>query len=126
MSVSVCDVGEGAVLPAFLTDLTGGFEDISHETAEWIRVSKNIFYSWHYGGEPYNVERMKVLSQKWSVPTFGTELGCSQFDAAKASGISHSYWHYSSYCNTGPAFGNRSVPTDTFGACILGWASGDS
>ena len=32
----------------------------------------------------------------------------------------------SSYCNTGPWFGNRTVPTDTFGACILGWASGNS
>ena len=60
------------------------------------------------------------------VPTFGTELGCDQFDAAAAANISHSYWHYSCYCDTGPAFGNRSVPEDTFGACILGWRSGDS
>jgi hypothetical protein len=34
--------------------------------------------------------------------------------------------HYSSYCNTGPAFGNRAVPTDTFGACLLGWDGGDN
>ena len=69
---------------------------------------------------------MQAISAKWNIPTFGTETGCDQFEAAKAAGISHSYWHYSSYCNTGPAFGNRSVPGDTFGACILGWASGNS
>ena len=69
---------------------------------------------------------MQAVSAQWSMPTFGTELTCEIFDAAAAANISHSYWHYSSYCNTGPWFGNRSVPTETFGACILGWASGNS
>ncbi len=57
---------------------------------------------------------------------FATETGCEHFDAAAAAGISHSYWHYSSYCTSGPSFGNRSVPDATFGACILGWGGGDS
>lgn len=43
-----------------------------------------------------------------------------------AVNISHSYWHYSSYCNTGADFGNLKVPDETFGACILGWGAGDS
>ena len=66
------------------------------------------------------------MTKKWGIPTFGTELGCDQFDAARAAGISHSYWHYSAYCNTGADFGDRAVPGDTFGACILGWGAGDS
>ena len=49
-----------------------------------------------------------------------------QWKAATAANISHAYWHYSAYCTTGAAFGNRSVPSDTFGGCMLGWAGGDS
>lgn len=51
-------------------------------------------------------------------------MSCPLWKATVAAGISHSYWHYSAYCTTGRSFGNRSVPADTFGACILGWASG--
>jgi len=126
MSVSVCDVGEGSVLPALVTKLTGGHEDISKDTIEWIKASNSAFYAWHYGTEPQDVNNMQAISKEWNIPTFATETNCRQFDAAKAANISHSYWHYSCYCNTGPAFGNRKVPTDTFGACILGWGSGAS
>lgn len=126
ISVNICDIGEASLLPAWVTKLTGGAEFISKETIEWIKASNNVFYSWHYGTVPSNIKNMQEISQKWNVPTFGTELGCDQFKAAKAANISHSYWHYSAYCNTGPAFGNRKAPEDTFGACILGWASGGS
>ena len=126
MSVSICDIGEGSVLPAWVTSLTGGFEDISRDTERWIKAAGTLFYAWHYGDEPQNVDNMLAISRKWGVPSFATETGCGQFEAAAAANISHSYWHYSSYCNTGPWFGNRTVPTDTFGACILGWASGNS
>ena len=126
MSVSICDTGEGSVMPAWVTKLTGGFEDISSDTEAWVKTSGNLFYAWHYGTVPTDIKNLQAVTQKWGVPTFGTELGCDQFDAAITAGISHSYWHYSSYCNTGPSFGNRTVPTDTFGACILGWGSGDS
>eukprot|EP00812_Abedinium_dasypus_P012961 NODE_6467_length_504_cov_201.861915.p3 GENE.NODE_6467_length_504_cov_201.861915~~NODE_6467_length_504_cov_201.861915.p3 ORF type:complete len:119 (+),score=23.32 NODE_6467_length_504_cov_201.861915:42-398(+) len=91
-----------------------------------IKASNNLFYAWHYGDVPQDIQNMQAISSTWNLPTFGTELGCDHFKAAAKAGISHSYWHYSSYCNTGPAFGNRAVPTDTFGACILGWAGGDS
>merc|ERR1712070_228666 len=70
---------------------------------------------------------MKEISKKWGIPTFGTELGCGQFWAAKNASISHSYWHYSDYCNTRPEyFGNIKIPEESFGACILGWGSGRS
>jgi hypothetical protein len=158
MSVSICDVGEGSVLPRWVTDLTGGAEDIAADTVAWIKQSSNVFYTWHYGkvhqqraprtslscshvcvlvfrvvlilpglGKvPEDVHNMQALSKEWGVPTFATETGCEHFDAAAAAGISHSYWHYSSYCTSGPSFGNRSVPDATFGACILGWGGGDS
>ena len=56
----------------------------------------NVFYAWHYGDDANQaVKNMQAISNKWNVPSFGTELGCSQFEAAKAAGIGHSYWHYS-------------------------------
>jgi len=125
-SVAVCDVGEASVLPDWVTLITGGFEDISSETEAWLKSSNNLFYAWHYGKVPTDINNMKALSFRWNMPTFGTELGCDTFCPAKDAGISHSYWHYSSYCNTGPCFGNKKVPEETFGACLLGWGSGDS
>jgi hypothetical protein len=109
-----------------VTTLTGGAEDISKDTINWIKQSENVFYAWHYGKVPEDVENMQAISKEWDIPTFATETGCDHFNAAAAANISHSYWHYSSYCNTGPSFGNLSVPGDTFGACILGWGGGDS
>mmetsp|Transcript_110357 Transcript_110357/g.213717 ORF Transcript_110357/g.213717 Transcript_110357/m.213717 type:complete len:449 (-) Transcript_110357:123-1469(-) len=126
MSVSIADVGEGSVLPSWVSKFTGGDEDISKETVDWIKNANTVFYAWHYGDIPTDINNMKALSKEWNVPTFGTELGCSHWDAAKAANISHSYWHYSAYCTTGPGFGNRKVPEDTFGGCILGWGGGNS
>jgi len=125
-SVSIADVGEGSVLPAWVTKLTGGAEDISEDTIKWIKSSNSVFYAWHYGTVPQDVKNMQAISAEWNVPTFATETGCDHFNAAAAANISHSYWHYSSYCNTGQCFGNRAVPANTFGGCILGWGSGDS
>ena len=124
-SVAIADIGEGSVLPAWITDLTGGFELISAEAEDYIKNSNNTFYAWHYGDVPADIENMQAISKNWDIPTFGTELGCDHFAAAKAANMSHSYWHYSAYCNTGHYFGNKAVPQETFGACILGWTSGD-
>jgi len=126
MSVSISDVGEGSILPAWITELTGGYEGIAPDTVEWIKQSENVFYAWHYGAIPQNIENMQALSKEWNVPTFGTETNCPVFDAAAQANISHSYWQYSSYCNTGESFGNLSVPNETFGACILGWHGANS
>lgn len=127
MSVSISDIGEASLLPAWVLKLTGGHQDISKDMFDWIKASNNVFYAWHYGDVPGAIKNMQALSESWKVPTFGTELDCSQFEAATAAKISHSYWHYSAYCNTyAPWFGNMSVPSDTFGACILGWDSANS
>jgi len=126
MSVTIADVGEGSVLPSWFTAITGGALDIPGELVDWIKASNNVFYAWHYGDVPTNVKNMQAVSKKWNVPSFATEVGCDSFLAAKEANISHSYWHYSAYCNTGASFGNKAVPSETFGACILGWGSGDS
>ena len=53
----------------------------------------------------------KAVQKNWNIPSFSTEAGgCDWWNACAAANISHSYWHYSSYCTTGPDFGNRSVP----------------
>ena len=99
------------------------------------------------------VQFVRNITMEWNVPSFATEFGgCDVWEAMVAAGISHSYWHYSCYCTTGPSFGNRRVPEDTFGGCkppllslssgwhssqdgsddillltgILGWGSGNS
>ena len=131
MAVSITDTGEGAVLPAWLTKLAGAGILIDKDTVDWIKKSNNVFYSWHYYGNPSTpaqaVENALAIQRSWNVPSFATEFGsCAAWTAAREANISHSYWHYSSYCTTGPSFGNRKVPGETFGACILGWAAGDS
>jgi hypothetical protein len=66
--------------------------------------------------------------KEWNVPSFISELGdCETWNAVDKANISHTYWHYSSYCNTDAYyFGNKKIPDETFGACILGWANGKS
>jgi hypothetical protein len=133
MSVSLAETGEGAVIPDWVSKIGGGDFDISSSTLEWIKASKTLFFAWHYygGGKDYDwqtaAKNANAISADWNVPNFATEfMDCDAWKGLAEVGISHSYWHYSNYCNTSPQFGNRSVPKDTFGACILGWGSGDS
>lgn len=131
MSVSLCDIGEGAILPKWVDEFFGGGVAIDKETVEWIKASTTLFYAWHWYGNPSQpetaVRNAQELMAEWDIPSFLTEFGsCDGWRAAVAANISVTYWHYSSYCTTGPAFGNRTVPSDTFGGCLLGWAGGDS
>eukprot|EP00035_Acanthoeca_spectabilis_P019869 m.429993 g.429993 ORF g.429993 m.429993 type:complete len:452 (-) comp17104_c0_seq1:443-1798(-) len=131
MSVAICDTGEGAVLPAWVDKVIGGGIAIDPATVAWIKQATTLFYAWHWYGDPKNVDdavkNVQAIGSEWNVPTFATEFGsCEAWTAAEQANISHLYWHYSSYCNTGPWFGNRTVPTDTFGGCLLGWAGGSS
>ena len=130
MAVSVADTGEAVVLPSWIVDIVGSV-GISNETLAWMKSAGNVFLAWHWYGLPGNateaVQDALALGELWGVPTLLTEFGdCAAWNAAAQAGVGHLFWHYSAYCNTGPAFGNRSVPQDTFGACILGWASGNS
>ena len=131
MSVSVMDTGEGVLLPDWVVKIAGGGGFISNATLAWIKSAGTVFYAWHWYGLPASpteaVADAEALGESWGIPTFATEFGdCGAWTACAAANVSHLYWHYSSYCTTGPAFGNRAVPADTFGACILGWANGDS
>ena len=58
-SVSIADVGEGSVFPGWITQYTGGFEDISSDTEKYIKDENRLFYAWHYGTMP------KILKQRW-------------------------------------------------------------
>lgn len=132
ISVSIADTGEGAVLPGWVYELTDllplPYLAPSKSTEEWIKQSSNVFYAFHWYGQPATpeeaIKNVHGIMRDWHVPSFATEGFCSIWWAAKNASISHSYWHYSSYCNTGPDFGNRKVPEDTFGGCMLGWAAG--
>jgi hypothetical protein len=95
------------------------------------KASKNSFYAWHWYGTPTDpedaVKSVKAISHAWDVPSVLTEfMSCAVWSAATDSDMSLLYWHYSAYCNTGPDFGNLSVPDQTYGACILGWGGGTS
>ena len=133
MAISVMDTGEGVILPDWVLYVTHGTEDISPETLDWIKSSNNVFYAWHWYGVPAvatdAVKEAQTLGNDWNVPTMATEfMDCAVWKACVDAGISHSYWHYSAYCNTGSSFSamNLTVPTETFGACILGWGGGTS
>ena len=134
MSVSVCDVGEGAVIPDWVIRIVGGSELISAETLHWIKTAGTVFYPWHWYHIPLSpfdaLHYATTLGASWGIPTFATEFSsasdCQLWNACVAANVSHFYWHYSAYCTTGPDFGNRQVPSETFGACILGWAGGIS
>jgi hypothetical protein len=131
MSISVMDISEGVVLPDWVTRIGLGGFDISTVAMQWIKTSGTVYYAWHWYGQPSSATEAVVyaeaLGESWGVPTFATEfMDCSAWKAAAAKNVSHTYWHYSAYCTTGPAFGNRAVPESSFGACILGWAAGTS
>jgi hypothetical protein len=130
MSVAVCESGEGPLIPAAVTEHNSDFL-ISEDTIDWMKASSNLFYAWHWYGSPKStdtaVANMQAIGEAWNMPTYLTEfMDCEAWNSAQMANISISYWHYSAYCTTGPAFGDLSVPEETFGACILGWDGGDS
>ncbi len=129
MSVSVTDIGEGAVLPKWFSQLDPGI-GLYPSTEKWLRQAPNLFYSWHWYGNPKNpetaVENVQEIMKKWNMPSMLTEtMSCSAIIPAEKAGISWSYWHYSQYCDTAQAYGGK-LPPKSFGACILGWGAGTS
>jgi hypothetical protein len=130
MSVAICDIGEGAVIPDWVSKFDAGFT-LSFETTRWLKSATTIFYAWHWYGQPSDpadaVKNVQSIGNAWNVPTFLTEfMSCDAWNNAQSANISISYWHYSAYCDTGKGFGDKLVPDDTFGACILGWGGGNS
>jgi hypothetical protein len=125
LAVSVTDVGEVFELPHWFVKLAGGGIDISDSAMAWIKRSGTAFYSWHWPNPATNLhaeDRILQLMADWHVPSALTECySCASWHTAAAQNMSRFFWSYSPYCTTGPVYGNRSVPEDTFGACILGW-----
>ena len=88
MSFALSDVGEGAVLPAWVSELGGAGVDIDHATVEWIKKSDNLFYAWHWYGDPSDpadaVKNVRALSKKWDLPSFLTEfMSCDAWHDAE-------------------------------------------
>ena len=133
ISVALADTGEGAVLPGWVYTILDiiplPYLAPSGDTVQWIKASSNVFYAWHWYGQPSShadtLKHVQTIESDWNVPSFATEfMDCGIWDLCAQNNISHSYWHYSAYCNTGPDFGNRKVPEETFGGCMLGWGAG--
>jgi hypothetical protein len=138
MSVALADtaeavesavVGQSLKLPDNIFDLVSpdlDDVDIGIEVLSWIAASQTVFYAWHWYGAPSSItdaiETVWEMSESWNVPNFATEFfDCAVAEYAYAADIPNTYWHYSSYCNSGKYFG---YPRDTFGACVLGWMGG--
>ena len=79
MAVSISDIGEGAVLPAWVTKIGGGGIDIDHETLEWIKSSTTIFYAWHWYGEYTGMPR----PPPWPSPPTSAPLSISLLQAIR-------------------------------------------
>jgi len=129
MSVGVMDIGEGAVFPSWVMAIAGDL-GLSSATTQWLTSSQHLFYAWHWYGNPSDprdaVAEVQTLMSKWGVASMLSEtMSCTAIRAAEAVNMSWSYWHYSRYCDTAPAFGSK-LPPNSFGACILGWDGGDS
>ena len=129
MSVAVADIGEGAVMPKWVNWIDSGI-GLWPSTIEWLKSTPNLFYAWHWYGNPKNpedaVKNVQEIMDKWKMPSLLTEtMSCSVITVAEREGISWSYWHYSQYCDTVPAYGGK-LPPESFGACILGWGAGTS
>ena len=109
--------------------LAGSGFRVSSADEKYIKESNNMFYAFHGYQLTLDqmVDRVTEIKKDWDVPVFCTEGGdCDLWDRFRQEGISRSYWHYSCYCDTGGAFGDKMVPKETFGGCMLGWGSGDS
>merc|ERR1712194_859172 len=57
MSVAVSDMGEGAILPAWVSKI--GSIDISSSTVKFLKESNNLFYAWHWYGNPSIADAIK-------------------------------------------------------------------
>jgi len=134
-SVAICDTGEAPLIPDWVTKYYPfGDIRIDSDTEDYIKASQNLFYAWHWYGAPPKtaadaVKNAQAISKEWNVPSFATEfMSCDVWNAAVEAGISHSWWHYSCYCDTNEIFSAKGVvvPDTSFGACILGWGGGNA
>ena len=124
MSIGVMDLGSGAVLPEWFVKI-GGSIAIKPSTQKWLKRAGNLFYAWHWYGDPQDphtaIATVQALQNDWNVSAMLTETqGSGARDAADAVGMPWAHWLYNHYCDTAPRFGGHKPP-NSFGACILGW-----
>jgi hypothetical protein len=124
MSVGVSDLGSGAVLPSWFVKL-GGSIAIAPSTQRWLKGARNLFYAWHWYGNPKDprdaVSTVQALQKDWNVAAMLTETqGTGAINVAETVNMPWAHWLYNHYCNTAPQFGGHRPP-NSFGACILGW-----
>jgi len=59
-------------LPTWLSKIDAAI-DISHNTTQWVKYSKNPFYAWHWYGSPADpndaVKSAQGISKAWNLPT---------------------------------------------------------
>ena len=78
MSVSLSDIGEGAIIPHWLSNIRMAGIFISPSTIKWIKESQNLFYAWHWYGDPKDpnnaIKNALAVGKAWNVPTMLTEF----------------------------------------------------
>lgn len=131
IAVGVMDTGQAALGIGNLL--------LSKETVAWLKdaSSKNgLFYAYHcYGCSPASAVKT-AKNNPWGMPSLLTEYGgygdgCDIQKAAKDQGVGSAYWHYSDccwpkHCPGGLPDGHCPLEGERWGACITGWANGNS
>ncbi|CAE8603677.1 unnamed protein product, partial [Polarella glacialis] len=87
----------------------------------WLRSQPYLFFAFHWYGHPASkaeaIKNTAWYSDNWRMPALMTEfMNCGMQEEVERAGIGWLYWHYSSYCKQ----------DGSFGACVCGWASGES
>ncbi|CAE8615261.1 unnamed protein product [Polarella glacialis] len=113
MLVGVMAIGEAAI-PSWETI-------ISPFQYYWLRSQPYLFFAFHWYGNPSSgaeaVTNAQWYSDNWRMPALMTEfMDCGMQDKVEKAGIGWLYWHFSSYCKQ----------DGSWGACVCGWASGES
>ena len=103
LAVGVMDPGQ--------VSLGLGDLDLTKKTIAWLKTAKNLFYAFHWYGEPAPVAtavRNAVhFGKRHSMPALLTEYGgygsgakggCTVQSAATAQEVGSGYWHYNDYC----------------------------
>ena len=60
MAVAVCDTGEGSFIPDWVTKYYPfGDLRIDRDTEKYMKESQNLFYAWHYYGQPSTPDEVR-------------------------------------------------------------------
>ena len=75
------------MLPAWVSELGGAGVDIDHATVEWIKESDNLFYAWHWYGDPSDpadaVKNVRALSGSGTAGFLTEFMSCGAWHDAE-------------------------------------------